>query len=71
MKVNEKPPLESLDKVQEEIRGAEEELRDAGRVLVRYSGTEMISRVMVEGKDQDRVSEIAQGIAAVLERSIS
>jgi len=71
VKVNEKPPLESLDKVQEEIRGAEEELRDAGRVLVRYSGTEMISRVMVEGKDQDRVSEIAQGIAAVLERSIS
>ena len=70
VKVNEKPPLEGLEEVQEEIQSAEAELKDAGRVLVRYSGTEMISRVMVEGEDQDRVGEIAQRIAAVLERSI-
>ena len=70
VKVREKPPLESLSDVQDEIKSAQDELRDGGRVLVRYSGTEMVSRIMIEGEDQDKVSEIAQRIAAAVERSI-
>ena len=45
-------------------------LGDSGRVLVRYSGTENICRVMVEGPKQKQVNQIAQTIAAVVETSI-
>ena len=50
-----RPPLESLALVQAAIRAAEHDLGRAGRVLVRYSGTEHKVRVMVEGPDDDRI----------------
>lgn len=58
-----KRPLEELPSVQAEIRAAEEEFGAAGRVLVRFSGTEPLARVMVEGPTMDRVTARAQAIA--------
>ena len=65
-----KPPLESLPTVQESIRRVEAELAGQGRVLIRYSGTELKARVMVEGQDERRVGEYASDLADVLRRAV-
>ena len=49
----------------------EEKLGDDGRLLIRPSGTEPVIRVMIEGKDQDLVVELAEETAATIERVIS
>ena len=53
VKVREKKPLEGIPAVAERIRAAEEELRDSGRVVIRYSGTEALARVMIEAESED------------------
>lgn len=70
VRVDKKPPLNTLDDVTEAIKNAEELLDESGRVLVRYSGTENICRVMVEGPKQKQVNQIARTIAAAVETSI-
>ncbi|MGH9481097.1 MAG: phosphoglucosamine mutase [Terriglobales bacterium] len=70
VRVREKVPLEQLEPVQEEIRRAEEHFRGAGRVLVRYSGTEKLARVMVEAESADEVERHAQAIATALRRAL-
>jgi phosphoglucosamine mutase len=66
VRVKNRRPLEELDGVKVEIRRAESEFGDAGRVLVRFSGTEPLARVMVEGPTLDRVEHHAQAIAAAI-----
>jgi phosphoglucosamine mutase len=66
IKVPKKVPLEDLPEVARVIRVVEERLGDRGRVLVRYSGTEMKARVMVEGPDAGGVAEDARAIADAL-----
>lgn len=68
--VNSKPPLESLDSVQEIIKNVETNLGENGRVLVRYSGTENICRVMVEGQRLKQVQQLAQQISQVIRSEI-
>jgi phosphoglucosamine mutase len=68
--VTEKPPITELTSVEEAIRRAQIQLGDEGRILVRYSGTEMLARVMVEGRDQATIGEIANDIAQVLKKEI-
>ncbi len=67
VKVSSKPPLDSLRKMQEAKLSAEKTLGDTGRVLVRYSGTENICRVMVEGSRQKQVQELARQIGNAIE----
>lgn len=64
--VKRKEPFENIPRVHERIKKAEERLGDAGRVLVRYSGTEALARVMVEGMDEAEITEIAESIAATI-----
>ena len=64
--VKDKPPLADLPQVQDAIRKAEEELGDEGRVVVRYSGTELLCRVMVEGPTAEKTETIAQDIVSAL-----
>ncbi|HXP84804.1 MAG TPA: phosphoglucosamine mutase [Bryobacteraceae bacterium] len=66
VRVKNRRPLEELDGVKVEIRRAESEFGDAGRVLVRFSGTEPLARVMVEGPTLDRVEHHAHAIAAAI-----
>ncbi|MBP7127492.1 phosphoglucosamine mutase [Myxococcota bacterium] len=61
-KVREKPPLESLERLQAACREAEALLEGRGRVNVRYSGTSALIRVMVEGEDKGIVEEWARRI---------
>jgi phosphoglucosamine mutase len=61
--VSEKPELDNVPEIFEAIRYAENILKEKGRVLVRYSGTQSICRVMVEGPDKDE-TEILCGLIA-------
>ncbi len=68
--VTRKPPIESLASLQAEIRKAEQEMGDSGRVLVRYSGTQAICRVMVECIDAAVTQRLAESLAASVQREI-
>jgi phosphoglucosamine mutase len=68
--VREKPNLSDLKLVQESISAVEKSLNNRGRVLVRYSGTEAICRVMVEGEDLREVTKLANGIADAIKLEI-
>lgn len=61
--VRSKENLESYPSIVQAIHEAEQALGAEGRVLVRYSGTEPLLRVMIEGRDQDTVKKLADGIA--------
>ncbi len=63
VKVRKKTALEEIDGLQEQIRQVEEELGEKGRVLVRYSGTEPLLRIMLEGPDGDRIRTLAEELA--------
>src|SRR3989338_4256825 len=64
LKVKEKIPFEQLPKVSAQIKLAEKELNGSGKVLVRYSGTENILRIMVEGESEIKIRELAENISA-------
>jgi phosphoglucosamine mutase len=70
IKVKEKRPLEQIAVVKETIQRAEEELKENGRVVVRYSGTEALARVMIEAESktamQFHADRIAEAIRAEL-----
>jgi phosphoglucosamine mutase len=63
VKVREKKPLESIPAVARAIRAAEEELKDSGRVVIRYSGTEALARVMIEAESEKAMKLHANAIA--------
>ncbi len=70
VRVRERKPLDQLPRVAAEIRAAETSFGDEGRVLVRFSGTEPLARVMVEGPDLQRVQEFAHRIAAQIQADL-
>jgi len=70
VEVNGKPPLESLTELQDRIRKAEAELGRKGRVLIRYSGTQRMCRVMVEGPSEEITERLARSLAETVKKSI-
>lgn len=71
VRVKEKKPLRELPGVHEAIRRAEEEFADSGRVVVRFSGTEPLARVMIEGQDAGAVQRHANRIAEAIRAELS
>ncbi len=68
--VRRKPPLEECPILGEAAAEVEKSLGGRGRVLLRYSGTESLCRVMVEGEDPDRVRTSAHELASVVEKEL-
>ncbi len=66
VKVREKKPLDSIPAVFDAICAAEEELKDTGRVVIRYSGTEPLARVMIEAESEEAMRRHAETIAAAI-----
>jgi len=66
VKVREKKPLEDIPAIAAAIRAAETELADSGRVVIRYSGTEALARVMIEAESEPRMRHHADSIAAAI-----
>lgn len=69
--VKRKPNLNAIPEVTAAIREAEKELADRGRVLVRYSGTQSMCRVMVEGPTREKTERLARTIAAVVKQQLA
>jgi phosphoglucosamine mutase len=63
VEVKQRKPLEECPTIQEAIQQARSELGDEGRVVVRYSGTEPLLRIMMEGPNAARLQALADGIA--------
>jgi phosphoglucosamine mutase len=70
VRVREKRPLEQISEVARAIREAEGKLDGNGRVVVRYSGTEPLARVMVEAESETEMRRHAEAIAAAIQRAL-
>lgn len=70
VRVKGKRDLKELPAVSSLISKAEKDLGDKGRVLVRFSGTEPLARVMIEGEDKQMITVMAQDIAESIERAL-
>lgn len=70
VRVRAKPPLESVTAVAAAISRSEREIDGNGRLVVRYSGTEPLARIMVEAEDAAAVRRHAEAIAQAIEHAI-
>ncbi|HZU10045.1 MAG TPA: phosphoglucosamine mutase [Pseudacidobacterium sp.] len=70
VRVKEKKPLEEIATVADTIREAESSLAENGRVVVRYSGTEALARVMVEAESEDQMRHHAERIAGAIREAL-
>lgn len=71
VRVASKPPFEQRPRIVQSLRGVESRLGENGRVLLRYSGTEPLARVMVEGPDLPSITNWAEEIAATIAAELS
>jgi phosphoglucosamine mutase len=70
VRVKEKPPLDEIATVAATIRDAETELDGNGRVVVRYSGTEALARVMIEAETEEAMRRHADRIANAIREEL-
>ncbi len=70
VRVREKIPFSQVPTVQAVIDAAERELNGKGRVVVRYSGTEALARVMVEAESEEKMRSLTAGIAAEIQKAL-
>jgi phosphoglucosamine mutase len=70
VRVREKIPFSQVPEVQRTIEDAERELDGSGRVVVRYSGTETLARVMVEAESEAEMRALASGIVSAIQRAL-
>ncbi len=70
VEVKEKRPFAEVGPIREAARDLEMELGSRGRLLLRYSGTESLARVMIEGESQQKIEEQANNLAAVIKQTL-
>jgi phosphoglucosamine mutase len=70
IRVREKVPFAQIPAVQSAIENAERELNGSGRVVVRYSGTEALARVMVEAESEEKMRALTAGISAEIQKAL-
>jgi phosphoglucosamine mutase len=70
VKVRERTPFEEMPNVAAAIRAAQVDLAESGRVVVRYSGTEALARVMIEAENEDSMRHHADAIAKAIRQEL-
>jgi phosphoglucosamine mutase len=70
VRVREKPPFEEVTEIESCAGDVRAQLGGRGRLLLRYSGTEPLARVMIEGERQDEIERLAERLAGVIRRSL-
>ena len=70
VRVREKQPLEQIPEVRDRIQEAESALQGKGRVVVRYSGTEALARVMIEAESREEMEKHAERIAQAIRTTL-
>lgn len=71
VKVKNKPPFENVPSIQKVLSAVHEKLGDKGRVLLRYSGTETLARVMVEAEDPKMVEDLSNKLVDVIRKELA
>ncbi|MGH9904531.1 MAG: phosphoglucosamine mutase, partial [Pyrinomonadaceae bacterium] len=70
VEVREKRPFVEVEQIQQLAREIEAQLGDRGRLLLRYSGTEPLARVMIEGENQEAIEAYASNLASVIQETM-
>ena len=70
VRVREKRPFAEVPEIACAARATEEKLGASGRLLLRYSGTEPLARVMIEGQQQDEIEQQAQSLAVIIKDAL-
>jgi phosphoglucosamine mutase len=70
VRVRKKTPFEEIPAIIQAVAAVEKDLAGKGRVLLRYSGTEPVARVMVEGQDKAKVDQYASELVELLEKHL-
>jgi phosphoglucosamine mutase len=70
VRVREKVPFDHVPEVKSAIEAAQRELDGNGRVVVRYSGTEALARVMVEAESEEKMNMLTDGIAGAIKSAL-
>lgn len=70
VRVREKKPLDQIAAVRSAIRAAEQDLDGSGRVVVRYSGTEPLARVMIEAESQEKMQRHVEAIVEAIQGAL-
>ncbi|MBA2525863.1 MAG: phosphoglucosamine mutase, partial [Pyrinomonadaceae bacterium] len=70
VEVREKRPFVEVEQIQKLVQETESQLGDSGRLLLRYSGTEPLARVMIEGRDQVTIEAYARDLAIVIQQTL-
>jgi phosphoglucosamine mutase len=71
VKVREKQPFEQVAAIAAAARETEMELSGKGRLLLRYSGTENLARVMIEGENQTEIEAQAHRLAEIIRQNLN
>src|SRR4051812_34962004 len=71
VRVSRREPFENIPEVAKAIASAQAVLQDKGRIFVRYSGTETLARVMVEGENHQEIQGLARAIAGCIHRALA
>ncbi|CAN5563923.1 phosphoglucosamine mutase [soil metagenome] len=70
VEVREKRPFVEVEQIQKLVQETESQLGDGGRLLLRYSGTEPLARVMIEGPNQAMIEAYARNLAVVIQQTL-
>ncbi|MDA8793388.1 phosphoglucosamine mutase, partial [Bacteriovoracaceae bacterium] len=70
-KVKNKRPFNDVPQIKDSLNNFNKELGDEGRIMLRYSGTESLARVMVEGKDYQKVKDICEELSKTVAKELS
>jgi phosphoglucosamine mutase len=70
IRVREKIPFDQVPEVKHAIESAQRELNGDGRIVVRYSGTEALARVMVEAESEEKMNALTDGIAGAIKKTL-
>jgi len=70
IRVREKVPFDHVPEVRSAIEAAQRELDGNGRIVVRYSGTEALARVMVEAESEEKMEALTDGIAGAIKAAL-
>jgi phosphoglucosamine mutase len=70
VRVRVKTPLDQVPEIAGAVRAAESELDGSGRIVVRYSGTEALARVMVEAADEGQMRRLTDTVADAIQQTL-
>jgi len=70
IEVKEKKPFDKLLKVNSKIKQIEKELKGEGRLLLRYSGTQNVCRIMIEGKDKEKIETMTKELEILIKNEV-